>query len=164
MTGVNWVKFQTDISQLHSKQLFSGIRIRNANIFFEKLKLHSVHTILTMEKWPWFELPFKRGNRIVKDYNGSEFRKWPSAVLTGFSYRKMYGRFAGTKKAVITRCGVLKAGFRGCGTTCSMSRAQWGPYKTTFKGQYSSVLLEQVRLVSIKVGHVSKIKKRTLGA
>ena len=29
---------------------------------------------------------------------------WPLAVLTGFSYEKMYGRFAGQKTlAVITR-------------------------------------------------------------
>ena len=29
---------------------------------------------------------------------------WPLAALTGFSFKKMFGRFAGTKKvAVITR-------------------------------------------------------------
>jgi len=34
----------------------------------------------------------------MKDYTGWDFRMWPLAVVTVFSYEKMYGRFAGTKR------------------------------------------------------------------
>ena len=39
----------------------------------------------------------------MKKYIRRDFAMWPLAALTGFSYKRMYGRFAGTKKvAVIT--------------------------------------------------------------
>ena len=46
----------------------------------------------------------KRG-KIIKDYTGWNFRKWPAVgyinglvALTGYSDNKMYGCFVGTKK------------------------------------------------------------------
>ena len=38
---------------------------------------------------------------MIKDYTGWDLRMWRLAVLTGFSYYKMYGHFAGTKKVAV---------------------------------------------------------------
>ena len=46
----------------------------------------------------WFKWPYKRGKITNDDKSWWDFRMWQLAVLTEFSYWKMYGRFAGAKK------------------------------------------------------------------
>lgn len=47
----------------------------------------------------WFEWPYKKG-KIIRHYIGWDFRMWPLALLTGFSYKKKYGYFTGPRKKV----------------------------------------------------------------
>lgn len=79
------------------KQLFFIKHLENRHSFNYKFELEPVYEILTMERYTLkFESPYKRG-KINKDCAGWELKIWPLVALPGFSFKKSYGRFAGTK-------------------------------------------------------------------
>ena len=82
-----------------SEQLFFDKHAEGRyKLVLKKLKLELVHKILTAERsHGWIVWPYKRG-KIVKDQTGQDLKMWSLFVLTGFSYKKMYGHFARTKK------------------------------------------------------------------